>query len=166
MKKKSIIIIFLFSIFILLLLFIMYLKANKNIINLNIEKSQIEQYCSKYIDTLNSFYIDKAITFLYQKPENDIYTPYYKDFYDDGVDLKNFKINNIIQINKYLCQLDAEFDDLVHKEHVYWKPYIVKIKGNLKIVLNQRDIPNLYKKNLIVEDNDIILDNNPNVKLK
>lgn len=147
MKRNLIILII--CIFIIALLFAAYLiYDNKNIINYTQEETKMEDIFNEYISARNAQDVNKALQLLYFKPEYE----YYIDYYIDDMeafhhDIQNFKINTITQINKYLCQLNAVYYDALTNESVVWEPYIAKINGEFKIILNPRNIPDKYIKN-------------------
>lgn len=159
MKTQKKLIILIFSILILILIFAVHIvSSSKNVININQENLEMENVFNEYISARNAQDINKALQLLYFKPEYE----YYIDYYIDDMkafppDIQNFKINDIIQINKYLCQLDSVYTDAANNETIIWEPYIVKINGEFKIILNPRNIPNKYNKNVIINTNDEIL---------
>lgn len=141
---------------IIIFLFTVYLISDsKNIINYAQEKTEMEDIINEYISARNTQDIDKALQLLYHKPEYEYYIDYYiDDMKSFHPDIQNFKINNISQINKYLCRLNAVYYDAVTEETVIWEPYIAKIDGEFKIILNSRDIPDKYIKNTTITTND------------
>lgn len=147
MKKQKNLILLMIGLFvIIILLFIIYLKYDsKNIIDYDQEKTEMEDVFKEYISARNARDIDKSLGFLYFKPEyEDHIDAYIDDMKSFHPDIQNFKINSITQINKYLCQLNSVYYDAVREEMIIWEPYIAKIKGEFKIILNSRNIPYKY----------------------
>ncbi len=139
-------------IFVVIFIFSNYKFSNKNSINLNNNRNEIENVFNNYLDFLNKGEIDKAVEILYFKPEYEYHIDYFKDALTDHPShIEDFKINEIIQINKYVCQLKSTYIDNGIK--IEWDPYIVKIDGIYRIIQNPQFIPDKYMNNIIIEKN-------------
>lgn len=138
---------------ILIFIFYNYNFSKKNSINLDNNKNEIENVCNNYLDLLNKGEIDEAVKILYFKPEYEYHIDYFKDALTNHPShIEEFKINDIIQINKYVCQLKSTYID--NNQKIEWEPYIAKIDGVYRIIQNPRFIPNKYIKNIIIENNE------------